>query len=154
LLTLPLTPRGELGPRGEICPLGGMFTPSFTPQGGTLYCLEESRGIQRISPPGDNFTPRGQSSPLGAKFTPRGEVKNGPQGWRLALILKPAECLRVTLVVSLHVSNCVGKLYILLRQWREFRGRIICSQLVTTGNKWLMFRNDLYIQRCIDKKDT
>jgi hypothetical protein len=26
----------------------------------TLYCLEEWRGEQRISPPGDNFTPRGQ----------------------------------------------------------------------------------------------
>jgi hypothetical protein len=36
-------------------------------------------GEQRISPPGDNFTPRGQISPLGSKFAPRGEVKNGPQ---------------------------------------------------------------------------
>jgi hypothetical protein len=50
----------------------------------THYVLEEWRGEQRISPPGDNFTPRGQNSPLGAtsplgvKFTPRGEVKNGP----------------------------------------------------------------------------
>jgi hypothetical protein len=44
----------------------------------TLYCLEEWRGEQRISPPGDNFTPRGQNSPLGSKFAPRGEVKNGP----------------------------------------------------------------------------
>jgi hypothetical protein len=50
----------------------------------TLYCLEEWRGKQRISPPGDNFTPtRGQNSPLGDKFAPgvkvfpRGEVKNG-----------------------------------------------------------------------------
>jgi hypothetical protein len=51
----------------------------------TLYCLEEWRGKQRISPPGDNFTPRGQThpwgttSPLGVKFTPGGEVKSGPQ---------------------------------------------------------------------------
>jgi hypothetical protein len=43
----------------------------------TLYCLEEWRGEQRISPPGDNFTPRGQNSPLGttsplgSKFAPR-----------------------------------------------------------------------------------
>jgi hypothetical protein len=44
----------------------------------TLYCLEEWRGEQRISPPGDNFTPRGQNSPLGVKFAPRGEVKNRP----------------------------------------------------------------------------
>jgi hypothetical protein len=32
-----------------------------------------------LSPPGDNFTPRGQNSPLGVKFAPRREVKNGPQ---------------------------------------------------------------------------
>jgi hypothetical protein len=49
----------------------------------TLYCLEEWRGEQRISPPGDNFTPGdkihpwGTTLPLGAKFSPRGEVKNG-----------------------------------------------------------------------------
>jgi hypothetical protein len=36
----------------------------------TLYCLEECRGEQRISPPGDNFTPRGQNSPLGDNFDP------------------------------------------------------------------------------------
>jgi hypothetical protein len=59
---------------GEIYPLGGMFTPSFTPRVNTLYCLEEWRGEQRISPPGDNFTPGGlirrwgQSLPLGAKL--------------------------------------------------------------------------------------
>jgi serine/threonine protein kinase len=41
-------------------------------------------GKQRISPPGDNFIPRGQihpwgtTSPLGVKVFPRGEVKNGP----------------------------------------------------------------------------
>jgi hypothetical protein len=28
----------------------------------TLYCLEERRGKQIISPPGDNFTPREQNS--------------------------------------------------------------------------------------------
>jgi hypothetical protein len=44
-----------------------------------LYCLEEWRGEQRISPPGDNFTPGGQLRPWGSKFAPRGEVKNGPQ---------------------------------------------------------------------------
>jgi hypothetical protein len=36
----------------------------------TLYCLEEWRGKQRISPPGDNFTLRGQNSPLGDYFGP------------------------------------------------------------------------------------
>jgi hypothetical protein len=45
----------------------------------TLYCLEEWRGEQRISPPGDKFTPRGQIHPWGTKFASRGEVKNGPQ---------------------------------------------------------------------------
>jgi hypothetical protein len=45
----------------------------------TLFVLEEWRGEQRISPPRDNFTPRGQTSPLGDNFAPGGEVKNGPQ---------------------------------------------------------------------------
>jgi hypothetical protein len=34
----------------------------------TLYCLEEWRGEQKISPLGDNFTPGGESLPLGAKL--------------------------------------------------------------------------------------
>jgi hypothetical protein len=37
-----------LAPRDEICYLGV----------NTLYCLEEWRGKQRISTPGDNFVPR------------------------------------------------------------------------------------------------
>jgi hypothetical protein len=53
--TLPLGV--NLAPRGEIWPLRGMFTPSFTPGVTNLYCLEEWRGKQRISPPADN--PRG-----------------------------------------------------------------------------------------------
>jgi hypothetical protein len=66
-------------PRGERCPLGGMFTPSFTPRGEhcTVY-LEEGGVKQRISPTVDYFTPRGQNSPPGDNFAPRGEVKNGP----------------------------------------------------------------------------
>jgi hypothetical protein len=50
----------------------------------TLYCLEEWRGKQRISLPGDNFTPKAKIHPweknslLGSKFAPRGEVTNGP----------------------------------------------------------------------------
>jgi hypothetical protein len=46
--------------------------------------LDEWRGEQRISPPGDNFTPRGKNSSLGTtlqlgfKVSPRGEAKNGP----------------------------------------------------------------------------
>jgi hypothetical protein len=52
----------------------------------THNCLQEWRCEQRISPPGDNFTPRGlihtwgTTSPLWSKFAPRSEVKNGPQG--------------------------------------------------------------------------
>jgi hypothetical protein len=34
----------------------------------TLYCLEEWRGEQRISPPGDNLTPMGTTPPLGPIF--------------------------------------------------------------------------------------
>jgi hypothetical protein len=52
-----------------------------------MYCLEKWRGEQRISPPGDNFTPIrglihpwGTNRPWGSKFDPRGEVKNGPLG--------------------------------------------------------------------------
>jgi hypothetical protein len=41
-----------LAPRGEICPLGGMFTPSFTP------------GVNR------KFLPQGITSPPGNKIHP------------------------------------------------------------------------------------
>jgi hypothetical protein len=68
-----------LPPRGKLCPLGVMLTLLFTPGMNTLYCLEEWRGEQRISPPGDKIHPLGTTSPLGSKFAPRGEVKNGPQ---------------------------------------------------------------------------
>jgi hypothetical protein len=69
----------KLTPRGVMCPLGGIFTPLFTPtKGGTLYRLEEWMGEQRISPPGDNFTPRGQNSPLGDNVAP--DVKVCPKG--------------------------------------------------------------------------
>jgi hypothetical protein len=74
----------------------------------TLCCLEEWRGEQRISPPGDNFTPSkgtkftpggqlrpwgkihpwGTTSPLGSKFAHRGEVKNGPLETRQIFKLK------------------------------------------------------------------
>jgi hypothetical protein len=74
------SPRGDFSTRGEVIP------PSF-PSGvkNTLYCLEECRGEQRISPPGitsplgDKFTPRGPLRPWGSKFAPRGEVKKWPR---------------------------------------------------------------------------
>jgi hypothetical protein len=72
-----------LAPRGEICPLRGMFTPSFTPWG--EHSLLFRRMEQRISAPGDNFNPQGtkftlggQLRPWGSKFAPGGEIKNGP----------------------------------------------------------------------------
>jgi hypothetical protein len=49
------------------------FNPLFTPRG-EHYCLEEWRGEQRISSPGDNFTPGGQLRPGGSKFVPRSMV--------------------------------------------------------------------------------
>jgi hypothetical protein len=64
----------NFAPRGEILPQGGMFSPLFTPGVNTLYVLEEWRGKQWISPPGGNFTPRGQNSPLGDNFAPGGQV--------------------------------------------------------------------------------
>jgi hypothetical protein len=64
----------------------GECSPLCSPPGvNTLYCLEEWRGEQRISPPGDNFTsrgtkftPGGQLCSWGSKIEPSGEVKNGP----------------------------------------------------------------------------
>jgi hypothetical protein len=42
-----------LAPRGEICFLGGMFIPSFTPRG------EDSLLFRRMEGWTDNFNPRG-----------------------------------------------------------------------------------------------
>jgi hypothetical protein len=47
-----------LAPRGELCPLEGIFTPTFTPKGEHYY-LEEGRGEQIISPTWDIFNNRG-----------------------------------------------------------------------------------------------
>jgi hypothetical protein len=67
----------NLAPRGEIWPLGEC-SPLCSPPGvNTLYCLEEWRGKHRISPPWDNFTPRGQNSPLGDKFAPGVKLRMG-----------------------------------------------------------------------------
>jgi hypothetical protein len=44
--------RGQRAPRVEICPLGGMFTPSFTPRS------EISLLFRRMEGPTENFTPR------------------------------------------------------------------------------------------------
>jgi hypothetical protein len=79
LLTFPLTPRGELHPEGWTWPQGGVIFPlgecsplHSPPVVNTLYCLEEWRGKQRISPPRDKV------HPWGVNFAPRGEIKNWP----------------------------------------------------------------------------
>jgi hypothetical protein len=60
----------NLAPRVEICPLGGIFTLSFTPRG------EQSLLFRRMEGRTENFTPRGQNSPLGDNHAP--EVKVYP----------------------------------------------------------------------------
>jgi hypothetical protein len=47
-----------------------MFTPSFTPRGEPSLLFRRMEVTQIISPPGDNFTPRGQISPMGENFAP------------------------------------------------------------------------------------
>jgi hypothetical protein len=42
-----------LAPSGEICPLGGMFTLSFTPGVNTLYIL-----LRRMERQTENLSPR------------------------------------------------------------------------------------------------
>jgi hypothetical protein len=61
-LTSPLGPRVNLSPRSEICPLGGMFNPSFTPRGDHSL-LFRRRG-------GREFHPQRKKSPLGDNFAP------------------------------------------------------------------------------------
>jgi hypothetical protein len=63
----------KLVSRGEICPLRGIFTLSFTPRG--EHSLLKDGGANREFHPTPWIT-----SPLGVKFAPRGEVKNGHQG--------------------------------------------------------------------------
>jgi hypothetical protein len=69
-----LPPGVKFAPRGELCPLGGMFTPSFAPRGEhTPLFRRMGGGKQRISPPVYNFTPRGQNSLIGDNFDPGGQ---------------------------------------------------------------------------------
>jgi hypothetical protein len=69
-----------LGTRDEICPLGGMYTPSFTPRGDHTWLFRRMEGQTENFTPRDNFTPRekihpwGTTSPLGSKFAPWGDV--------------------------------------------------------------------------------
>jgi hypothetical protein len=54
----------NLTPRGEICPPGVMFIPSFPPRG------EHSLLFRRMEGRAENFTPRAQNSPPGDNFAP------------------------------------------------------------------------------------
>jgi hypothetical protein len=60
-------PTGELGPRGELCSLGRMLTPSFTPRG------KHSIVFGRMEGQTENFREfahGGTTSPLGVKVCP------------------------------------------------------------------------------------
>jgi hypothetical protein len=63
-----------------------------------LYCLEEWRGEQRISPPGDNFTLRGQSSLLGNNVAPGGQSL--PLGAKLRMGLRAKILAKVFLTTD------------------------------------------------------
>jgi hypothetical protein len=65
-------PQGRTSPlgvnlalRGEICPLGGMFTPSFTPRGKHYLLFRRMEGQTEFHPQGTKFTPGGQLRPWG-----------------------------------------------------------------------------------------
>jgi hypothetical protein len=63
------SPRVTLAPMGELCPLKGLFIPSFTPRGEHSLMFRRTKGqTEGLLPWGDNFTPIGQSSPLGVKL--------------------------------------------------------------------------------------
>jgi hypothetical protein len=90
-----LSPGVNFVPRGEFCPQGWTLCPKECPSlrsplgVNTLYCLEEYRGEQRISPLGDNFTPRRQSSLLVDTFAPGGQSL--PLGAKLRMSLSLAQ---------------------------------------------------------------
>jgi hypothetical protein len=56
------------GPRGKISPLGGMFTPSFTPRGVHSLQFRRMEGRTENFTPGDKFSTGGQSLPIGVKL--------------------------------------------------------------------------------------
>jgi hypothetical protein len=76
-----------------------------------IYCLEEWRGGQRISPQGitsplgDKIDLRGTTSPLGVKVFPKGEVKNGP----LRPVATESHSFSVTSIIKTHILTLVFK---------------------------------------------
>jgi hypothetical protein len=96
-LNLPLGV--NLAPMGEICPLGRMFTPSFTPKGdhSLLFRVMEGRTY--------NFIPRELLHPQGTKFNLGGQLRPWGQS------LPPGAKLRMGLLCQFCESRfCpVGK---------------------------------------------
>jgi hypothetical protein len=60
----------NLDPKDEVCPLGGMFTPSFTPRVDHYLLFRRMEGRTENFTPGYNFTLRGENSLLGDNFAP------------------------------------------------------------------------------------
>jgi hypothetical protein len=91
-------PGVNLAPRGDNSE--GECSPLRSPPGvNTLYWLEEWRGKLRISPPGDNFTARGQSTLLGDNFDPGGQSL--PLGAKLTMGLRPPQMRHVSSLEAL-----------------------------------------------------
>jgi hypothetical protein len=88
------------GPQGCISPLGA------PPGVNTIYCLKEWRGEQRISPPGDKFTPGWQIHPWGQSL---------PLGVKLRMGLRTVEIL--------ELECCYCYYYIAGWAWKESRRR-------------------------------
>jgi hypothetical protein len=63
----------EFAPRGELCPLGGMFTLSFTPRGEHSILFRRMEGQTDYLTPRNNFNPRVQSSPMRDNFASPGQ---------------------------------------------------------------------------------
>jgi hypothetical protein len=99
----------------------GNVHPFFHPPGvNTLYCFEEWRGEQRISPPGYNFTPGGQSALLGDNFAPGGQLRS----WGTTSLLGDKVC---PLGRSLEWASVI---YLHSKEMLEKSGRLVRSQRV------------------------
>jgi hypothetical protein len=89
-----------LAPRGEICPLGRMFIPLFTPRG------EYSLLFRRMEGRTENFTPWGQNSPLGDNFAHGGQSFPLEAKLRMGLRMSVGRiCVRVPLYKR---NSCLG----------------------------------------------
>jgi hypothetical protein len=83
--------------RCELCPLKECW-PLRSPLGWTLSSAN-------FTPPGDNFTPRGQKSPLGDNFAPWGQSL--PLGAKLRLCLRLVDYNQYLLIDILPPKGCI-----------------------------------------------